>query len=236
MEEENRKKSSSKKSSSSTTKKTTTKKTTSKKATTTKKAPVKKVEVVKEEPVVEKMETEKKPVEELYTPNMSVMAIVTVLLAAILVVIYMVTLFMKAQEVTYSEAWKDKSYLVEKELAPKISCDELANATLGNESFIFVLSYSEEAFELEKDMAKLIKEYHLQDDFYVYTLDDNCGPISEPESIVGQNLKLTKGLNKIPAILFYRNGSLEEVVEREDEKMIEIGDFQKLLDIYEISK
>ncbi len=231
-----------------------TKKTSSKPKTTAKKSSVKKEPSVKIEkkPTIQKTimsnepsKTENKVQEEqkinikketskdISQPNL--LSFLTILLMAILVTISIVTLFMKAKESTYSQMWENKSYLVEKELGPEITCDELANAILGEQAFIFATSYNgEEEFELEKSLAKIIKTNALKD-FYIYPLEDSCGPISSSDSLAARNLKLSEGLSKTPAILYYRNGQLQEILMREDNKMLEAADFQHLLDIYEIT-
>ena len=43
----------------------------------------------------------------------------------------------------------------------------------------------------------------------------------------------TDEIDKIPTILYYQDGELVYVVERDDDNMINSGDLQKLLDIYE---
>ena len=43
----------------------------------------------------------------------------------------------------------------------------------------------------------------------------------------------TKNITKLPTILYYESGQLQEVVKRVDNHVINAGDFQKLLDIYE---
>ncbi len=177
-----------------------------------------------------KVETKKNILE-----TMDIRTMVILVLIAILAVASMCAMYFKAKDTTYGENWQNKSYLVEKELAPLLKCEEIPNVILGNESMILVTSFNEEEFELEKDLAKLIKQYNIKD-FYVYPVNDACGSVNDLGSTVSKNLKLTKGLTKIPTILYYRNGSLMEIVEREDQKILDVGDFQKLLDIYEIAK
>ncbi len=227
-------------------KKTTTRKTTTKKPAS--KKPVAKVEKkVVEEKIIEEKESFQEPIEMNEEPKKEakvvwnekshLKAIIMAVVAFLVLAVGVIVAFIQAEEsgASYSDKWKDKSYLVEKEYAASVTCDGIPNAILGDQAFILVTSFNEEEFHLEKDLARLIRENHIED-FYVYPLVDNCGPISNASSVAGRNLLLTKGLEHTPAILYYRNGKLEEVVEREDEKMLEVGDFQKLLDIYEITK
>ena len=87
----------------------------------------------------------------------------------------------------------------------------------------------------QKQLADVISDYHLEDDFYVLSGEPhNCGEISDVTSEFSKELQLTSGITKTPVILFYRNGELTEVIEREDEAMLTDGDLVKVLDIYEI--
>ena len=261
--DEKKKKTTTKKTSTktSTTKKTGVKKTTPSKTTTRKPATKKSVspkqtvkvdkETLEEKMMEEKIsfpeelketqvvshEEPKKETKKVWNENNHMKTIVMVVVAFLVLALGVVIAFKQAEEsgASYSDKWKDKSYLVEKEYAASVTCSQIPNAILGSQAFILVTSFSEEEFRLEKALAKLIRENHIED-FYVYPLVDNCGPISNAGSVAGQNLLLTKGLEHTPAILYYRDGKLEDVVEREDEKMLEVGDFQKLLDIYEITK
>ena len=261
--DEKKKKTTSKKTSTktSTTNKTSVKKTTTKK-TVTKKPVAKKTVAPKQSVKIEKENLEEKMIEEkvsfpeelketkvtlheepkkvtktVWNEKSHLKTIIMVVVSFLVLAIGVVVAFIQAEEsgASYSDKWKDKSYLVEKEYAASLTCSQIPNAILGSQAFVLVTSFSEEEFHLEKDLARLIRENHIED-FYVYPLVDNCGPISNPSSVAGQNLLLTEGLEHVPAILYYRDGKLEEVVEREDEKMLEVGDFQKLLDIYEITK
>ena len=140
MKEENKKKTSTRKkttSTKSTAKKQTTKKvgTTSKKTTTkkttVKKAPIKELEQETTSFVVEEMEkkTIEEPVklqkDEYITPSIHIMGIIAIFLATMLVIIYGVVMFKKAKEVTYSDDWANKSYLVEQEISPQLECDKI---------------------------------------------------------------------------------------------------------------
>ena len=43
----------------------------------------------------------------------------------------------------------------------------------------------------------------------------------------------TDKISTVPIILYYKNGELVNTVTRDDDNIINAGDFQKLLDIYE---
>lgn len=237
------------------TKKTTMKKTTStgtkkkstitsaSKSTGTKKTatPKKKVEVAKEvkEP---KIETEKKvaPTSSKTTTSdpkaITTLQIVAIILMVILVVAATAKIFYDYQESSFERNGYQESYLIKKENVATTQCGQIASAINRDQAFIYIPNLgTEEEFELEKKLADVISEYHLEDDFYVLSGEPhNCGEISDVTSMFSRELQLTSGIPKTPVILFYRNGELTEVIEREDEAMLTDGDLVKFLDIYEI--
>ena len=222
-------------------KKTTPKKTTTaKKKSTPKKETVSEIKKEETKKILERMEIPEIAKEEIkeekiekFNPQeektIFILRIIAIILAAVLVIVAGVKVFMEAKDNNYSDYWKNKSYLIEKNLAQKTVCNDLESIVNGKEKIVLVTNFTEEEFELEKQIAKLIKEYKLEDKFYVYALEESC------KSSALENLQLEK-FEQIPAIYYYRNGLLNYKVEREDQKMIEAADFQKLLDIYEFEK
>ncbi len=225
-------------------KKTSSKSSVKKTTTTAKKTPVKKPKVSSakteskkvlenvEIPVIEKdMEIKEEPkVSPIQNQSIFYRSIVCVLLAAILLTISYFKFFKEMDFTTYSDDWKGKSYLVSKNVVHQISLGEILNVVNKEDAFIFVTNMDgEEEFKLEKDLKKIVSDYHLTSRFFVYPIN------SSNETKAYENLQVTKNI-KIPTILYYRNGVLEEIVEREDNKMMEAADFVHLLDIYEFKK
>ena len=225
MANEPKKKTSSTAKKTTTTKKKTTTGTIAKKQTTTKKvAPKKeeKKEVVKEETVIKE---EKKVTE----PKLDYKMILIIILALLIVVIGIAKIGGVFENKDYT-----KSYLLNnKVITNELNKEDISSTLQNKETFIFITSlnqdeeYNEEEYNLEKDLKKVIKDNDLKDNFYIYLKDDNT------------NLRELFGIEentKTPTILYFKNGSLIDKVERLDEKMMEAGDFTKLLDMYELSK
>lgn len=206
--------------------------------------PKKKVEATKKvlEEQEPKLESEKKVIPESTKTTMSdpkvitTLQIVAIILMIILVVAATAKIFYDYQESSFERNGYRDSYLVNKNVVSTIQCEEISHVTSKERSFIYIPNLgTEEEFQLEKKLANLIKDYHLENDFYVLSTEaHNCGEISDATSVVAGELGLTSGIVKTPVILFYRNGELMEVVEREDEAMLTDGDLVKVLDIYEI--
>ena len=171
-----------------------------------------------------KVESPKEEVKELskktkYNFEVDYLTIVILVLAVLFAFFACAKLFGK-EKVDYSE-----SYLVKNKIANKISCSDIPNALQGTKSYIFVTNVgTEEEYLLEKKMATIIQDKKLKDDFYVYFYEDSCDP---------STMKLTNKLEQVPAILYYRDGTLTEKGIREDKTMLQDGDLARIVDIYE---
>ena len=225
MANEPKKKTSSTAKKTTTTKKKTTTGTTAKKQTTTKKVTPKKEEkkeVVKEEKVIKE---ENKVTE----PKLDYKMILIIILALLIVVIGIAKIGGVFENKDYTKSYLLKNKIITNELKK----EDISSTLQNKETFIFITSlnqeeeYNEEEYNLEKDLKKVIKDNDLKDNFYIYLKDENT------------NLRELFGIEentKTPTILYFKNGNFVDKVERQDEKMIEAGDFAKLLDMYELSK
>ena len=243
-----------KKSTATTTKKTTTKKATTKKTTpkknskTTEAKPKKsappkareEVKEIKKEELKKSVEPEK-VIDENTTTDMKkdqiifALEVIATILATIIVLLVAVKTFKQMDFIKEDQMYKNnlysESYLVNKGDSLKVSCDELNKAIMGEKSFIYVTNLgTKEEYKLEKKLDKIIKDYKLQDNFYLYELNDNC------RSTALNSLQLTSDFQKVPMILFYQDGVLQEQIVRDDNEMLSDADLVKTLDIYEIKK
>lgn len=249
-----------KKSTATTTKKTTTKKVTTKKETPKKTTSSKKnskttevkpkksvspkkseeVKAVKKEELKKSVEPEKVIDESIRTDMKKdqiifALEVIATILATIIVLLVAVKTFRQMDFIKEDRMYKNnlysESYLVNKGDSLKVSCDELDKAIMGEKSFIYVTNLgTKEEYKLEKKLDKIIKDYKLQDNFYLYELNDNC------RSTALNSLQLTSDFKKVPMILFYRDGVLQEQIVRDDNEMLSDADLVKTLDIYEIKK
>ena len=122
-----------------------------------------------------------------------------------------------------------KSYLITHKIGVlKVDENNINDITSSKEAFVFVTSLNnDEEYDLEKDLANIIKKDNLKDKFYVYVKDDN--------SSLNNSLQLTEEM-KTPTILYFKDGQLVDYIKRQDELMMTSADFAQLLDIYEITK
>ena len=185
---------------------------------------------VKKKPVKKTQEEVK--VEELLSPGKYI-GVGVLLLAVVLVTFTLANMYGGTKNIDYS-----KGYLADKKIVPEITCSDLKNAITGEKSFIFVTNYnSEEEYKLEKELKSIIGEYRLENEFFVFPVNSECGSLSDIESgSMGTDLKLPEAIDTTPTILYYKDGEFVDYVKRVDQQMIEGADFVKLLDIYEITK
>jgi hypothetical protein len=138
-----------------------------------------------------------------------------------------------------------KSYLVS---SKTISADHVVDlnkakdtfSTLEGNYFIYV-SYTNnsDVYNLEKKLKKVIDDYKLNDNFYYINIDsimNNPFKIEELNTLLGyQDSKIST----VPTIIYVNKDNLvriENIISRSDNTMMNVGDFQHLLDINEIVK
>lgn len=120
-----------------------------------------------------------------------------------------------------------KSYLSVNNVGKIVTCDNLKENINKDSKYLFITKTgTKEEYKLEKKIASMVKNYKLNDSFLVYLKDDNCKLDNE----LGI---LKEEIDKLPIILYYKDGKLIDKAIREDELMLEDGDFMHLLDIYE---
>ena len=112
--------------------------------------------------------------------------------------------------------------------------DEVSQILLESPTEYFVLityTGNEDTYNLEEGIKTIIDDYKLSDSFYYLNI----------ESIMDSDNYLTRlnsafntdKITTIPIILYFKDGELIDTVTRDDANIINAGDFQKLLDIYE---
>lgn len=157
---------------------------------------------------------------------------IIVVLTVILVVVY----FYRVNNVRNQEKMQDSYLLSTQTLSLEIKNLEEVNQILSeapNEYFVLI-SYTndKDTYSLEKDLKTLIDNYSLSDHFYYFNATDLIKEDNYLERI--NNAFDTNLIKSLPTILYYKDGKLMDAVLRNDNNPINAGDFQKLMDIYEI--
>lgn len=99
--------------------------------------------------------------------------------------------------------------------------------------YFVLITYTgnEDTYNLETGIKDIIDDYKLSDSFYYLNIES----IMDSDNYLTRlnNAFNTNQINTVPIILYFRDGELIDTVTREDDNVINAGDFQKLLDIYE---
>mgnify|MGYP000781898027 FL=1 len=112
--------------------------------------------------------------------------------------------------------------------------DEVSQILLESPTEYFVLityTGNEDTYSLEEGIKSIIDDYKLSDSFYYLNVES----IMDSDNYLTRlnNAFNTDKITTVPIILYFKDGELVDTVTRDDDNIINAGDFQKLLDIYE---
>ena len=88
----------------------------------------------------------------------------------------------------------------------------------------------------EQRIEKCEKRLDKHDDQFYYL---NVTSIKEKENYIediNKSLALDAKIKQVPTIVYIKEGKVVDIIERNDDNMMNVGDFQKLLDIYYVTK
>lgn len=158
------------------------------------------------------------------------------IIIGIVIVLAVVGFYFFRLQQTRNEEKLNSSYLISSgtvSLEIK-NLDEVSQILLESPTEYFVLityTGNEDTYNLEEGIKTIIDDYKLSDSFYYLNI----------ESIMDSDNYLTRlnsafntdKITTVPIILYFKDGELIDTVTRDDTNIINAGDFQKLLDIYE---
>ncbi len=162
--------------------------------------------------------------------NKNILIIVCVILALILVIFYGYRVNKLKETDILSKSYLLDSGTVSLEIK---NLDEVNQILAESPTEYFVLiSYTgnKDTNNLEKGLKRILDKYKLNDSFYYLNVKD----IMNEDNYINRlnNAFNTDKIKKVPTILYFKNGKVVDVVARNDNNVINAGDFQKLLDIY----
>ncbi len=143
----------------------------------------------------------------------------------------------------YKENKYEDSYLISsKTISLEVNDIEEIENTLTeapSEYFVFI-SYrnDEQIYKLEKKLKKIIDSYNINDNFYyidITKLKEEDNYIEKLNKVLGLKDDV---ITKVPTIIYFKDGEVAKdgIVVREDEKIMDAGDFEHLLEMYEFKK
>lgn len=185
------------------------------------------------EPEVEKTAEEKRQIADAQhrISRQNVLIIIIVIAAIILVAIYIYFWQSARNEEKYRTSYLLSSGTVSLEIK---NLEEVSQVLSESPTEYFVLityTGNEDTYNLEESIKSIIDDYKLSDSFYYLNIENI---IQEDNYITRLNSAFnTDKITTVPTILYFRNGAIVDTVTRDDDNIINAGDFQKLLDIYE---
>ena len=161
----------------------------------------------------------------------SIYIIIGVILVLILVGVYIYRIQAIREEEKLSTSYLLSSGTVSLEIK---NLDEVSQILSESPTEYFVLityTGNEDTYVLEEGIKPIIDDYKLSDSFYYLNIES----IMDSDNYLTRlnNAFNTNEITTVPIILYYRDGVLVDTVTRDDDNVINAGDFQKLLDIYE---
>ena len=178
-----------------------------------------------------KEETKQVEVAKQKVSRKRIVIILVIILAFILLGLYIYRWQQVKDEERLSTSYLLSSGTVSLEIK---NLDEVSQILSESPTEYFVLityTGNEDAYDLENGIKPIIDDYKLSDSFYYLNI----------ESIMNSDNYLTRlnnafntdEISTVPIILYFKDGELIDTVTRDDDNVINAGDFQKLLDIYE---
>ncbi len=175
---------------------------------------------------------------ERYIPIKNYVIAIVLILVAIFLTWYGFEWNRVRQENKVSVSYLVKNNVISKEIT---SLDEISSITQeAPERYLIYISYtgSEEIYNLEKEIAPIIKDYQLND--YIYYIDvtkmkEEDGYVDKINKELG--LEETK-ITNVPTIVYFVDGKVPKsgIITTADGKLMTKSDFQKFLDINKIEK
>lgn len=175
---------------------------------------------------------------EKFIPTKNYVIAAIIVIAAILLTWYGFAWNKVRKENKVSISYLAKNNIITKEID---SLDELNNIMQETPDKYFIyISYTgdEKIYNLEKEIAPIIKDYQLNDSFYylnVSDIKDNDNYIDKINEKLG--LKESK-ITNIPTVIYVNDGTVSKsgIITTADGSLMTKNDFQKFLDINKIEK
>lgn len=157
-----------------------------------------------------------------------------VIAIGIVVVIIALTWYAFAWYKVVKENKLSTSYLVKEKIISKEikDIDEVNNvfSEVPNDYFVYI-SYtgSKKIYDMERQISDLISSYNLDDNFYywnVTSIKDESDTIEK----INNTLNLTDlKVEQIPTIIYFKDRKAVDIINRDDDNIMDSGDFQKCL-------
>lgn len=172
---------------------------------------------------------------ERFIPIKNYIIAVGIVIAAVLLTIYGFSWYNVLKENRVSQSYLVKSKVISNEIQSLEEVNAIF-AEVPDEYFIYI-SYtgSEEIYNTEKQLKKVINDYELNDKIYylnITSIKDDKDYLDK----INNALKLEEKVTQVPTVVYIKEGKVVDIITRNDDNMMNVGDFQKLLDIYYVAE
>jgi len=167
-------------------------------------------------------------------PSKNYLYAILILLGGIILSLYIFEWISVKKEERLMTSYLIRSNTINSSIEDLNSLPQILTET--SSSYFIYLSYtgSEDIYDFEKELKRVIDNYNLSDSFYYVNLtkikEENKNYISD----INKKLKINS-LDNVPAIIYVRNGKIENsnVLDGINDTRLKIADLENLLDIYE---
>ena len=172
---------------------------------------------------------------ERYIPIKNYVIAFGIVVAAVLLTMYGFSWYNVLKDGRIAQSYLVKEKVISNEIQSLKEVDAVF-AEVPEEYFIYI-SYtgSEDIYNTEKKMKKVINDYDLNDKIYylnVTSIKDDKDYIDK----INESLKLEEKVTQVPTIVYIKEGKVVDIIKRSDDNIMNVGDFQKMLDIYYVAE
>ena len=172
---------------------------------------------------------------ERFVPIKNYVIVALLIIGAILLALYAFSWHKVIKENRLSESYLIKSKKVSNEIQGLEGINDVLLETPS--TYFLYISYTgdEEIYNMEKELASLIEDYGISESTYFL----NVTSIKNDKDLVekvNKALNLDKEVKQVPTIIYYSDGKVVDLIVKEGNNIMDVGDFQKLLDKNNIEK
>ena len=164
--------------------------------------------------------------------------VILISVVAILLTIYAFSWYNIFKEKKYSESYLIKTNTISLEVNDLTEIENTFTEA-PTEYFVYIgYKNDENVYKLEKDLKKIIDKNNLNDNFYYIDITDLKNEDNYLEKL-NNALGLSENkITRVPTIIYFKDGKVakDAIITREDLQIMNAGDFEQLLEIYELKK
>ena len=172
---------------------------------------------------------------ERFVPIKNYVIVVLSIIGVILIALYAFNWHKVIKENRLSTSYLIKSKTISNEIQGLDRLNDVFSEVPS--TYYLYISYtgSEEIYNMEKELAVLINDYKLNEDIYFL----NITSMKDEDDLIeklNKSLDLDNKIKHIPTIIYYNDGKAVDLISKDGNNILDIGDFQKILDRNKIEK